>query len=107
MPGSRERLQRALDGYATFLSDRDSAPARRRPRPARRAREFLLFAQGRGGYTFEQTPEMFLAQIGGRAGIQPWPIQQAADAVRVCRCQYRDPSGNGEGDAACKRPQRR
>ena len=107
MPGSGERLRGALDGSATFLRDRDSTPARQRLRPARRTREFLLFAQGRGGYSFEQTPEMFLTQIGGRAGIQPWQMQQAADAVRVCRCQYRDPSGNGEGDAACKRPQRR
>jgi len=49
MPGSGGRLRGILDGYAKFLRDSDSAPARQRPRPARRAREFLLFAQGRGG----------------------------------------------------------
>jgi len=93
--GSRPKA--ALKGHAKFPRDRDLAPARQRPRPARRTREFLLFAQGRGGYSFEQTPEMFLTQIGRRGGIQPWPIQQAADTVRACRCQYRDPSGDGEG----------
>ena len=49
MPGSGKRFQGALDGYAKFLRHRDSAPARQRPRLARRAREFLLFARGRGG----------------------------------------------------------
>ena len=45
--------------------------------------EFLLFARGHGGYTFDQTLDMFLAEIGGRAGVKPREIQQVADAVRM------------------------
>jgi len=40
-------------------------------------REFLLFAEEHGGYTFEQTLDLFLAAIGKPVGIKPWQIQQA------------------------------
>jgi integron integrase len=52
-------------------------------------KEFLHFAQAHGGYTFEQTLDLFLSEIGGRVGVKPWQIQQAADAVRIYRYQYR------------------
>ena len=32
------------------------------------------------GYRFEQTLDLFLAEVGGRAGIKSWQIQRAADA---------------------------
>ena len=60
-------------------------------------REFLLFAQGRGDYTFEQTLDMFLAEVGGRVGVKPLQIQQAANAVRIYRYQYRGASDDCEG----------
>ena len=59
-------------------------------------REFLLFARAHGGFTFEQTLDLFLAQVGERIGTKPWQLQQAADAVRIYRYQYR---GAKAGDA--------
>ena len=70
-----ERLQAALDGYSKFLQDKDLALPKHQPYLVRWVREFLLFAQGHGGYTFEQTLDMFLAEVGRRAGVKPWQIQ--------------------------------
>ena len=61
---SRERLQAALDGYAKSLQDKDLALPKHQPCLIRWVREFRLFAQGHGGYTFEQTLDMFLAEDG-------------------------------------------
>ncbi len=56
----REHLQAVLDEYAKFLQDKDLALAKHLPCLVRWIREFLLFAQGHGGYTFEQTLDMFM-----------------------------------------------
>jgi hypothetical protein len=50
MPVSEERLQTVLDGYAKFLCDKDLALPKHQPYFVRWVREFLLFAQGHGGY---------------------------------------------------------
>ncbi len=92
-----DRLQTVLDGYAKFLLEKDLAPLKHQPHLVRWARDFLLFAHEHGGYTFEQTLDMFLAEVGARAGVKPWQIQQAADAVRIYRYQYRRASDDGEG----------
>jgi len=71
-----KKLKTVLEGYAKFLRDRDLAPPKRQPHLVRWVREFLLFAEEHGGYTFEQTLELFLAALGERVGIKPWQIQQ-------------------------------
>jgi hypothetical protein len=58
-------------------------------------REFLLFAQTHRGYSFEQTLDLFLAEVGARVGVKPWQLQQAASAVRIYRYQFR---GARKGD---------
>ena len=93
---SGERLQAALDGYATVLRGKDWAPPTHQPYSVRWVREFLLFVQKHGGYTFEQTLDLFLAEVGGRVGVNPWQIQQAADAVRIYRCRYRGRATTGK-----------
>jgi len=55
-----------LGGYARFLRDNDLALPKHQSCLVRWVREFLLFVQGHGGYSFEQTLRMFLAEIGGR-----------------------------------------
>jgi len=67
-----------LEGHATFLRERKLAPPKHQPHLVRWVREFLLFAEEYGGYTFEQTLDPFLLALGERVGIKPWPIQQAA-----------------------------
>jgi len=88
-----KKLKTMLEGYAKFLRDRDLAPPKYQSHLVRWVREFLLFSEEHGGYTFERTLDVFLAAIGRRVGIKPWQIQQAADAVRIYRYQYR---GSGE-----------
>ena len=66
------------DGYAKFLRDRQLGPPKHRPYLVRWVRQFLLFARQHAGYTFEQMLERFLAEVGGRVGVKPWQIQQAA-----------------------------
>jgi hypothetical protein len=39
---------------------------------------------------------LFLTALNQRAGVKPWQIQQAADAIRIYRYQYRDDSGKKE-----------
>jgi len=90
MADSRVRMRAVLDGYAKFLRRKDLALPKHQPYLVRWVREFLFFAQGHGGYTFEQTLDMFLAEIGRRGDAQPWQIQQAADAARIYR--YRSSS---------------
>jgi hypothetical protein len=50
--------------------------------------EFLRFARAHAGYSFEQTLDLFLAEVGGRAGTKPWQLQQVSDAIRIYRYQY-------------------
>lgn len=80
-----------------FLTDKDLVPAKQRPYLVRWVQEFLLFAQEHGGYTFQQTLDLFLAEVGKRIGVKPRQIQQAADAIRIYRYQYRE-SGDEAND---------
>ena len=100
-----KKLKTVLEGYAKFLRDRDLAPPKHQPHLVRWVREFLLFAEKYGSYTFEQTLDLFLAAVGERVGIQPWQVQQAADAVRIYRYQYRVPARMGnQGQSLVVRP---
>ena len=94
---SREELQAVVDGRANFFQERDLALSKHLPYRMRRVREFLLFAQGRGGHTSEQTLDMFRAEIGKGVGVKPWQVWQAADAARIYRYQYRGVSDDGQG----------
>ncbi len=76
-------VKAVLDGFAHFLRKRDLARPKQRPHLVRWVQEFLLFAQSHGGYTFEQTRDLFLAALGKRGGIEPWQIRQASDALRI------------------------
>ena len=67
MTDSGDRMQAVLKGYGKFLREKDLALAKHQPYLVRWVREFLLFAQGHGGYTFEQTLDLFLAEVGGHA----------------------------------------
>ena len=59
-----KKLKTVLEGYAKFLRDRDLAPPKHQSHLVRWVREFLLFAEEHGSYTFEQTLDLFLAAIG-------------------------------------------
>ena len=83
MPEPSERFRAVLDGYAGFLRTRHLAPAKHQPHLVRWVREFLLFALEHEGYTFEQTLDRFLAEVGKRVGIEPWQVQQAGDGRRA------------------------
>jgi len=91
-----EALESVLEGYASFLRERMLAPLRHQPYLVRWVQEFLLFAEQHRGYTFEQTLELFLAALGERVSITPWQIQQAADALRIYRYQYRADASRAE-----------
>ena len=73
------RIQAVLEGYAKFLKEKDLALPKHQPYLVRWVREFLLFAQGHGGYTFEQTLYVFLAVMGWRTGASP--TETEPDAV--------------------------
>jgi len=79
MPGTANNLHGVLDGYRKFLREKDLAPAAQQPHLVRWVREFLLFAQTHRGYSFEQTLDLFLAEVGARVGVKPWQLHQAAD----------------------------
>jgi hypothetical protein len=79
MADSGVSMRAVLDGYAKFLKDKGLALAKHLPYLVRWVRKFLLFAQGHGGYTFEQTLDLFLAEIDKRGDVEPWQIQQPAD----------------------------
>ena len=84
-----ERLRRGLEGYENILWEKALALPKHQPQLARWVKEFLLFAREHGGYTFEQTLDLSLAEVGRRVGTKPWQVQQAADALRIYRYQYR------------------
>ena len=89
-------LESVLEGYANFLRERMLAPLEHQPYLVRRVQELLLFAEQHRSYTFEQTLELFLAALGERAGIKRCQIQQAADALRIYRYQYRADASRAE-----------
>ncbi len=88
MADFEDSMQTVLEGYLRFLREKDLALPKQQPYLVGWVRDFLLFAKGHGGYTFEQTLDMFLAEVGKRGNTKPWQIQQAADAVRIYRYQY-------------------
>lgn len=96
MADGADRMSEVLDGYAGFLRDRGLAPPNQHPHLVRWVGEFLHFAREHGGYTFEQTLDLFLAQVGGRVGLKPWQVRQAGDAVRIYRYQYRGAGKDAE-----------
>ena len=63
-------LHEVLDGHARFLQDKDLTLDKHQPYLVRWVRDFLLFARAHGGYSysFEQTLDLFLAEVGGRVG---------------------------------------
>lgn len=89
MPASDTRLRTVLHGYTKFLQEKKLAIPKHQPYLVQPVREFLLFARQHAGYSFEQTLELFLAELGRRPAVQPWQVRQAADAVRVYRYQFR------------------
>jgi integron integrase len=97
MPDYDERLDQVLERYGNFLRDKQLAIPKHQPYLVRWVKDFLLFARDHGGYTFEQTLDLFLAELGGRVGTKPWQLQQAADALRIYRYQFRGAKDDGEG----------
>jgi len=94
-----DRLREVLEGYAKFLQDNNLALAKHQPYLVRWVGEFLVFAREHPAYTFEQTLDLFLPGAGGRVGTKPWQLQQASDAIRIYRYQYRSAEA-GHGDSA-------
>lgn len=95
MAGFDERLTQILDGYANFVREKELALPKHQPYLVRWVKDFLLFAKEHGGYTFEQTLDLFLAEVGGRVGTKPWQFRQAADAIRIYRYQFRGAKDDG------------
>ncbi|HPP22317.1 MAG TPA: hypothetical protein PK235_16015 [Phycisphaerae bacterium] len=91
-------MREVLDGYAKFLQEKDLALDKHQPYLVRWVAEFLRFARAHAGYSFEQTLDLFLAEVGGRVGTKPWQLQQASDAIRIYRYQYRGAKA-GKDDA--------
>ena len=63
MPEAGQRLQAVLDGYARFLDAKQLALPKHQPDLVRWVREFLGFATDHPGYTFEQTLDLYLAEV--------------------------------------------
>jgi len=99
MPARDAHWHEVLDGYAKFLQEKELALGKHQPYLFRWVREFLHFARANSGYTFEQTLDLFLANVGGRVGAKPWQLQQASDAIRIYRYQYRG-AEVGDGDSS-------
>ena len=91
-----KKLKAVLEGYAAFLRKRKLVLPRHQQHLVRWVRDFLLFTEEHGGYTFEQTLDLFLAAVGERVSIKSWQIQQAADAMCIYRYQYRGSDSHGE-----------
>jgi hypothetical protein len=87
-------LDEVLIDYAKFLQNKDLATGKHRPYLVRRVREFLHDAQEHPGYSFEQTLDLFLEDFASRQGIKPWQIQQASNAIRIYRYQFRGEEDN-------------
>ena len=58
MTSGEGRLEAVLEGYSKFLLEKDLVPRKHQPYLVRWVRDFLLFAQEHGGYTFEQTLDL-------------------------------------------------
>ena len=80
-----EGLQEGLDGYAKVLLEKALALPKDQPHLVR---EFVLFAQENGGYTFEQTLDLFPAEVGG-VGVKPWQGQGRGRLSAFCSLRQR------------------
>ena len=98
MAGHDGHFREVLDGYAKLLHDKNLALDRHQPYLVRWVADFLRVARAHAGYSFEQTLDLCLAEVGGRVGTKAWQLQQASDAIRICRYQYRGARA-GEIDA--------
>ena len=87
-----------LKQFQQFLETNKLAPANQCPFMAQRVREFLAFAKTHTGYSFEQTLDLFLENLGKQSEINSWQIQQAADALRIYRYQFRKKQLNVSSD---------
>ena len=99
MPETGERLQAVLGGYAKFIREKALALAKHRPYLVRWVREFLAFAGDHSGHTFEQTLDLYMAEVGKHVGAKLWQVRQAADAVRIHRYQYLAAGAQGQTGA--------
>jgi hypothetical protein len=68
--GFDEQLRKILEGYANFLREWELALSRHQPYLVHWVRSFLLFARDHGGYTFEQTLDLFLAEVWELEGVE-------------------------------------
>ncbi|MDY0170739.1 MAG: hypothetical protein RBS80_29630, partial [Thermoguttaceae bacterium] len=102
MANRGDPLHEVLDGYAKFLQEKKLALDKHQPYLVRWVREFLFFARAHAGYSFEQTLDLFLAEVGGRVGTKPWQLQQASDAIRIYRYQYRGAKAGADGSPAAQ-----
>ena len=73
MPNTANDLHGVLDGYSKFLREKDLVPLAHQPHLVRPVREFLLFAESHRRYSFQQTVDLFLAEVEAHADVAPWP----------------------------------
>jgi len=64
IPVRGERLQAALEVYAKFLRETDSAPHKRQPYLIRRVREPLRCARAHEDSAFARNQDLFLVEVG-------------------------------------------
>jgi hypothetical protein len=79
MEPSAQRLQGVLDGCGKFLREKQLAPAKQHPHLMSGVREFQGFAREHPGYTFEQTLDLFLEDLGGAGKTAPSADRRRAD----------------------------
>ncbi|HPQ41860.1 MAG TPA: integron integrase [bacterium] len=96
-----DTIETLLNQYLDFLSQNKLARDNQIPFMVQRVREFLIFARHQTGYSFEQTLDLYLEALGKHSGIKDWQIQQASDALRIYRYQFRKnhPEANDETPA--------
>ena len=78
MPEAAQRLRDVLDDYANFLRGKELALPKHQPHLVRWVRDFLFFARQHGGYTFEQTLDLFLDEKKG-SGLFVWEFDAQRD----------------------------
>ena len=102
MKSFNDQLKPVLEGYAAFLEKRQLSDLKHRPYLIRWVEEFLFFAKDRTGYSFEQSKDLFLEEIGHRPDIKPYQLRQAADALQIYYYQYRHSDGETNSHSALK-----
>ena len=100
MTGNDGSMREVLNGYAKFLQETNLALDKHQPYLVRWVAEFLRFARAHAGYSFEQTLDLFLAEVGGNRNGDITDSQ----ASRVGRAQ-RNPQFSA--DAVCDGPGQR